>query len=345
MKPVQRTMMTLVQQIEDEIVGQGQLARALVIGLLTQGHILIEGLPGTAKTRTVKAFAKLLNTGFGRVQLTPDLLPSDIIGRELFQEVDGKAKLHFQPGPLFNNIVLADEINRAPAKVQAALLEAMAENTITVTDKTHPMPALFMVLATQNPAKQAETFELPHAQLDRFLMKIRVDYPHDAAERDILHKVRQEETAQSRVLHDLINQISKFDRPTGRERDSSNHDEIDINLIFQARRECCVVKVPQQVDEYIVALIMATRQPLRYPDSRLSEWIDIGASPRASIAMDKCARAFAWLQGRDYVTVGDVKVMAASVLGHRITLTKEAKKNHLRPLQVIHELIEHVSVN
>ena len=199
MNQTQQAITTLISQVEASVIGQSDVVRALVIGLLTQGHVLLEGLPGTAKTRSVKSLADNLQTSFGRIQFTPDLLPSDVTGTEVYQELNGKPQLHFQAGPIFNSIVLADEINRAPAKVQAALLEAMAERTITVGDKTHVLPELFMVLATQNPVEQEGTYPLPEAQMDRFIMKISVDYPDDDAELDIIRLVRREEIGRAHV--------------------------------------------------------------------------------------------------------------------------------------------------
>lgn len=193
MNQTQQAINTLMSQVEQSVIGQAHVVRSLVIGLLTQGHVLLEGLPGTAKTRSVKSLADNLHTSFGRIQFTPDLLPSDVTGTEVYQEQNGKPQLNFQPGPIFNSIVLADEINRAPAKVQAALLEAMAEGTITVGDRTHTLPDLFMVLATQNPVEQEGTYPLPEAQMDRFIMKVSVDYPDDDAELDIIRLVRSEE--------------------------------------------------------------------------------------------------------------------------------------------------------
>ena len=197
MNSSQQAINQLIEQVEKSVVGQSHVVKALILGLLTNGHVLLEGLPGTAKTRSVKALAQALHTDFGRVQFTPDLLPSDVTGTEIYQEIDGKHELHFQQGPIFNNIILADEINRAPAKVQAALLEAMAEGTVTVGDKSHVLPRLFMVLATQNPIEQEGTYPLPEAQMDRFMLKISVDYPDDEAERDIIRLVRREEDAEN----------------------------------------------------------------------------------------------------------------------------------------------------
>ncbi|KLV04016.1 ATPase AAA [Photobacterium aquae] len=340
----------LIALTERSVIGQSHVVRALVIGLLTNGHVLLEGLPGTAKTRSVKSLANLLDTRFGRIQFTPDLLPSDVTGTEVYQEVNGKPLLHFQPGPIFNNIVLADEVNRAPAKVQAALLEAMAEGTITVGNETHELPPLFMVLATQNPVEQEGTYPLPEAQMDRFIMKVTVDYPDDSAERDIVRLVRNEERIEEH--HDECNgereekAIQSEDQSAG-ESDIAQRDEsryIDPEVVFAARRALPDIAVSDLVENYIVALVMATRHPDRYPETDLSRWIEIGASPRASIALDKCARAYAWLQGRDHVLPDDVRAMASMVLGHRISLSYDALAEGITHQMVVNALLDHVQI-
>ncbi|MCX8770250.1 MoxR family ATPase [Vibrio parahaemolyticus] len=326
MNHAQQAIKELIEQTEKSVIGQSHVVRALVIGLLTNGHILLEGLPGTAKTRSVKSLANLLNTSFGRIQFTPDLLPSDVTGTEVYQELDCKPQLHFQPGPIFNSIVLADEVNRAPAKVQAALLEAMAEGTITVGDKTHVLPDLFMVLATQNPVEQEGTYPLPEAQMDRFIMKVTVDYPEDDAERDIIRLVRSEELGAE----------------TSSEIITPKHIEPDV--VLEARRQLPNIVVSDLVENYIVALVMATRKPERYADSNLAKWIEIGSSPRASIALDKCARAYAWMQGRDHVTPDDVRAMVPSVLGHRFSLTYDALADGVDHQRVVQELLDCVEI-
>lgn len=326
MNHAQQAIKELIEQTEKSVIGQSHVVRALVIGLLTNGHILLEGLPGTAKTRSVKSLANLLNTSFGRIQFTPDLLPSDVTGNEVYQELDGKPQLHFQPGPIFNSIVLADEVNRAPAKVQAALLEAMAEGTITVGDKTHVLPDLFMVLATQNPVEQEGTYPLPEAQMDRFIMKVTVDYPEDEAERDIIRLVRSEELG--------AETSSEIITPT----------HIEPDVVLEARRQLPNIVVSDLVENYIVALVMATRKPERYADSNLAKWIEIGSSPRASIALDKCARAYAWMQGRDHVTPDDVRAMVPSVLGHRFSLTYDALADGVDHQRVVQELLDCVEI-
>ncbi|MCP4778034.1 MAG: MoxR family ATPase, partial [Planctomycetaceae bacterium] len=263
----------------------------------------------------------------------PDLLPSDVTGTEVYQELNGKPQLHFQPGPIFNSIVLADEINRAPAKVQAALLEAMAEGTITVGDQTHTLPELFMVLATQNPVEQEGTYPLPEAQMDRFIMKVSVDYPDDEAELDIIRLVRGEESSQKQTA--------------GKKEEKSESEvniQLDPSVVMQARSELSQIEVSEISERYIVALVMATRKPERYNESNLSRWIEIGSSPRASISLDKCARAYAWLQGRDYVEPDDIRAMAHSVLGHRVTLSYDALADGVTQEQVINELLDHVAI-
>ncbi|MGR6834238.1 AAA family ATPase [Aliivibrio wodanis] len=331
MNQTQQAINTLITQVEQSVIDQSHVVRSLVIGLLTQGHVLLEGLPGTAKTRSVKSLADNLHTSFGRIQFTPDLLPSDVTGTEVYQELNGKPQLHFQPGPIFNSIVLADEINRAPAKVQAALLEAMAEGTITVGDQTHTLPELFMVLATQNPVEQEGTYPLPEAQMDRFIMKVSVDYPDDEAELDIIRLVRGEESSQKQVAE---------------KKDDKNEAiiQLDPSVVMQARAQLSQIEVSEISERYIVALVMATRKPERYAESNLSRWIEIGSSPRASISLDKCARAYAWLQGRDYVEPDDIRAMAHSVLGHRVTLSYDALADGVTQEQVINELLDHVVI-
>ncbi|EKK9988211.1 TPA: MoxR family ATPase [Vibrio vulnificus] len=328
MNHAQKAINLLIQQTEKSVIGQRHVVEALVIGLLTNGHVLLEGLPGTAKTRSVKSLAKRLNTSFGRIQFTPDLLPSDVTGTEVYQEREGKPQLHFQAGPIFNSIVLADEVNRAPAKVQAALLEAMAEGTITVGDKTHQLPELFMVLATQNPVEQEGTYPLPEAQMDRFMMKVTVDYPEDEAEREIIRLVRSEEMGEKKVSGDGDQALQP----------------IDPNTVLEARRQLPTIAVSDLVENYIVALVMATRKPDRYAETALSKWIEVGASPRASIALDKCARAYAWLQGRDHVTPDDVRAMVPCVLGHRFSLSYDAIADGIDHQAVVQALLDCVEI-
>lgn len=315
---------TLQHYLESQIIGQHDLVKQLLIALLADGHILVEGPPGLAKTRAVKSLSDCVEGDFHRIQFTPDLLPADLTGTDIFRPETGE--FTFQSGPIFNSLILADEINRAPAKVQAALLEAMAEGTITVGDKTHVLPDLFMVLATQNPVEQEGTYPLPEAQMDRFIMKVTVDYPEDDAERDIIRLVRSEELGAE----------------TSSEIVTPKHIEPDV--VLEARRQLPNIVVSDLVDNYIVALVMATRKPERYADSNLAKWIEIGSSPRASIALDKCARAYAWMQGRDHVTPDDVRAMVPSVLGHRFSLTYDALADGVDHQRVVQELLDCVEI-
>ncbi len=311
---------TLKQQIQASVIGQTHVVDSLLLSLLTNGNVLLEGLPGTAKTRSIKTLAQALSVSLGRVQFTPDLLPSDVTGTEVYQEVDGKPVLTFQPGPVFNNLLLADEINRSPAKVQAALLEAMEERQITVAGKTHKLPDLFMVLATQNPIEQEGTYPLPEAQMDRFMMKINLEYPDDEAEAQIIKLVRSEEIA---VNHETVT--------------------IDEKHIFSAREEIHNIHMSDAVIDYMVAIVMATRKPDRYPESSLPLWISVGSSPRASIALDKCARAQAWLNNKDFVDPDDVRSIAHAVLRHRLILSYDAMADGVTADQVINEILSNVA--
>ena len=316
-----QAVLKIKKQIEQSVIGQSHVVDALLLALLTNGNVLLEGLPGTAKTRSIKSLAKTLSAGLGRVQFTPDLLPSDVTGTEVYQEVDGKPVLTFQKGPIFNNLLLADEINRSPAKVQAALLEAMEERQITVAGKTHPLPKLFMVLATQNPIEQEGTYPLPEAQMDRFIMKINLDYPDDEAEAQIIKLVRGEETG-SELKKELV----------------------DPQHIFSAREEVHKIHMNDAMIDYIVALVMATRKPERYPDSPLKTWISVGSSPRASISLDKAARAQAWLNNKDFVDPEDVRSIIHSVLRHRLILSYDAMADGITADQVIDEILRQVAV-
>ncbi|OCH27724.1 AAA family ATPase [Aliivibrio fischeri] len=326
MHNAQTSITELFDHVNRSVIGQPHVVKSLIIGLLTNGHVLLEGLPGTAKTRSIKTLAEALDVSFGRIQFTPDLLPSDVTGTEVYQEINGKPQLHFQAGPIFNSIVLADEINRAPAKVQAALLEAMAEGTITISDNSHDLPELFMVLATQNPVEQEGTYPLPEAQMDRFMMKVNVDYPDDAAEKEIIRLVRNEE------------------EQTNNNKQSKKNVHIDPNAILTGRKELTAVHVSDIAENYIVALVMATRHPERYPHTQLEKWIEVGASPRASIALDKCARAHAWLENRMHVLPDDVRAVAHSVLGHRISLSYDALADGINSKDVVQVLLNSVVI-
>lgn len=313
----------LKRQMQLSVLGQEQVVESLIITLLANGNVLLEGLPGTAKTRSIKTMAKVLEADLGRIQFTADLLPSDVTGTEIFQEFNGKQMLSFQPGPVFNNLVLADEINRAPAKVQGALLEAMEERQVTVAGETHPLPELFMVLATQNPIEQEGTYPLPEAQMDRFLMKINIDYPGEETELGVMRLVRGEEQPSEDGAQAPV-RVSQQD-------------------IFSARKQIHAMHIAPAIEQYIVALVMATREPQRY-ESELKNWIEVGSSPRASIALDKCSRAYAWMQGKDFVDPDDVRSVVHSVLRHRLILSYEAAADGVNSDQVIDEIVRQVAV-
>jgi len=284
----------------------------------------VEGLPGLAKTRAIKSLGKYLDAGLSRIQFTPDLLPSDITGSEMYYTSDGKGEFKFQPGPIFNNLILADEINRAPAKVQAALLEAMEERQVTVAGKTHKLPDLFLVMATQNPIEQEGTYPLPEAQMDRFLMHVYVGYPDDKSEEQIMLLVRGEE------------------EPAEKTSGTESH-LIPQDAIFSARTEIHGVQVADVIANYMVALTAATRYPERYGDD-LKKWIQVGASPRGTIGLDKCSRAYAWLQHRDFVRPDDVQAVVHGVLRHRLILSYEAQAEGIKPDKVIDRIVELVAV-
>ncbi|GAB3105295.1 MoxR family ATPase [Aestuariicella hydrocarbonica] len=316
----QQSLAQLVQQIQQTIIGQQAVIEHLVIALLANGHVLLEGLPGTAKTRSIKALSKALQAELGRIQFTPDLLPADVTGTEVYHVDGDKETLAFQPGPLFHNLILADEINRAPAKVQSALLEAMEERQVTVAGKTYPLPQLFMVLATQNPIEQEGTYPLPEAQMDRFLLKVDMDYPDDDSELSIIRLVRGEEL-----------------QPQLRE------PVVDENAVFAAREQIKNLHISEAIEHYIVALVMATRHPERYSED-LRRWIAFGASPRASLALDRCARARAWLCGRDHVIPEDVQAVALQVMGHRIQLSYEAQAEGVDTRKLVETILQQVAV-
>ena len=311
---------TMMAQMEQSVIGQQEVVQTLTLALLCNGNVLLEGLPGTAKTRSIKTLSRVLEANLGRIQFTPDLLPSDVTGNEIYQDNHGKSELTFQPGPIFNELVLADEINRAPAKVQSALLEAMEERTVTVAGKTYQLPPLFMVLATQNPIEQEGTYPLPEAQMDRFLMKISVDYPNDEAELEIIRLLQREEG----------------DEETSLERIPQDH-------IFAAQQEIQQMHVAQAVEQYIVDLVIATRCPERYGD-KLQHWIDTGSSPRASIGLHRAGRAHAWLAGQDFVDPDNVRAVLHAIMRHRLILTYDAMADHVGADKVIDEIIDQVAV-
>jgi MoxR-like ATPase len=311
----------------EAIIGQREVIERLLIGLLANGNLLVEGLPGLAKTRAIKALAKNMECDFSRIQFTPDLLPSDVTGTEVYYQGASGGEFRFEPGPIFANIVLADEINRAPAKVQAALLEAMEERQVTVSGKTHAMPPLFMVMATQNPVEQEGTYPLPEAQMDRFLMHVLITYPPVEDEVEVIRLVRGEEIASSAA-----------DRPA-----AQTLAPIPQEAVFAARGEIGVIHASEAIDRYMADLVNATRHPEGLGDD-LRRWIEIGASPRGSIALDKCARVHAWLAGRDYVDPEDVRAIAAEVLRHRLGLTYEAQGEGVTPDRVVAEIVRQVAL-
>lgn len=310
---------TLKEHLSQQIIGQQDMVENLLIALLANGHLIVEGPPGLAKTRAVNALADGLEADFHRVQFTPDLLPADLTGTDIYRPEDGT--FVFQSGPLFRNLVLADEINRAPAKVQSALLEAMAEGQITVGRKTYQLPELFLVMATQNPLEQEGTYPLPEAQLDRFLMHLDVSYPDAASELEIL----------------------KLNRGEALKTESKPLRSLSQEEIFAAREEVLKIHMAPAVEQYIVDLIIATRQPEKY-DEKLKQWLAFGASPRATIALDRCARARAWLHNRDFVSPEDVQAVVHNVLRHRLLLTYQAEAEGVTTNQVISHLLSLVAI-
>ena len=314
------SILNLRQALDAQILGQQALITRLLIALLTGGHLLVEGAPGLAKTRAINVLASLLEGEFQRIQFTPDLLPADLTGTEIYRPQEGS--FVFQPGPLFHNLILADEINRAPAKVQSALLEAMSELQITVGQKTYALPDIFLVMATQNPIEQEGTYPLPEAQLDRFQMHVRVEYPHPATEREILRLVRGE------ALSDTV-----LERP----------EPISFDLLRSAREQVMRMYMADPVEDYLVRLITATRNPAAL-DADLERWVEFGASPRATIALDACSRAHAWLEQRNYVSPADIQAIAHDVLRHRLLLSYAAEADGVTPHDVITRLLDLVPV-
>ena len=317
-------ILALKESLCEQIIGQAHLVDRLLIAILADGHLLVEGAPGLAKTKAIKALATGLEGDFHRIQFTPDLLPSDVTGTEIYRPQD--SSFVFQPGPIFHNLVLADEINRAPAKVQSALLEAMAERQISVGKYTHQLPPLFLVMATQNPIKQEGTYPLPEAQLDRFLMHVTIGYPDAASEKKILQLARME----------------SMDKQHRDEETAADPIHVTQEQIFGARSEILELHMIPDIEEYIVQFTMATRNALAYGDD-LASWIEYGVSPRGTIAMDACARAHAWLNDRDFVTPEDVQAVAHDTLRHRIGLTFEAEAKGVTADHIIDELIDRVS--
>jgi MoxR-like ATPase len=316
-------LLDLKARIGKSVLGQDHMVESMLIGLLANGNLLIESLPGLAKTRAVKTLAKNLAADLSRVQFTPDLLPSDVTGAEIYVQTDKGGQFQFQKGPIFANLVLADEINRAPAKVQSALLEAMEERQVTVAGKTYKMPDLFMVLATENPIEQEGTYSLPEAQLDRFLMHVVITYPDEATEGEII-RLNREENAQKPKDH------------------AAEPAPVAQQAILDARGEIDGVFVSDLAQKYIVDIIYATRFASRYGDP-LGKWIQVGASPRGSLALDRCARVRAWLDGQEFVTPDHVRAVVHDCLRHRLILSYEAVSQGINADQVIDKITELVS--
>ncbi len=320
--PIQASLSRLRNYINQQIIGQDVLVERMLIGLLANGHLLVEGAPGLAKTRAINVLSKTIQGDFHRIQFTPDLLPADLTGTEIYRPQQGT--FEFQQGPLFHNLILADEINRSPAKVQAALLEAMAERQITVGQATYPLPELFMVMATQNPIEQEGTYPLPEAQLDRFLLHVKVDYPSAEHEKAILHLVRAEAKQTDKTTAEAFEPISQ-------------------DTLFAARNQVLDVYMAEQLEDYLLQIVLATRNPGVYGQD-LAGWLQYGASPRASIALDRCARAKAWLAQRDFVGPDDIQDMAFDVLRHRLILSYEAEAEGISTDHVIKTLLARVAV-
>ncbi|MCS3604306.1 MULTISPECIES: AAA family ATPase [Buttiauxella] len=324
-------LLELEQRMNQQVLGQESLVRMLIVALLCDGHVLLEGLPGLAKTRAVRELAKHVEGEFRRIQFTPDLLPSDITGSEIYQQnaTREEDQFRFRPGPVFGNIILADEINRASARVQSALLEAMEERHVTVAGKTWPLPGIFMVLATQNPVDQEGTWPLPEAQLDRFLMKVLVDYPSKENEQKVMQLVRSEQ--QQKYLASSTEQPEKLP-------ETLMLSQQDIATCWQ---EISAVYVAPTIENYIVNLVDMTRHPQGISDT-LASYITFGVSPRGTLALDRCGRALAWLEGRDAVLPEDIKLVAPAVLRHRLMLSYQANADNTSPDDVIRMLLDAV---
>ena len=319
---LRQQILQLKQYVSANIIGQNELIERLLIAILADGHLLVEGAPGLAKTRAIKVIGEGIEGDFHRIQFTPDLLPADLTGTEIYRPQDGSFK--FQRGPLFHNLILADEINRAPAKVQSALLEAMAERQITVGSETYILPEVFLVMATQNPIEQEGTYPLPEAQLDRFLMHVTVGYPNADDEKAILELTRHEAKMglrEPRVAETAMSQES----------------------ILEARKQVMETYLAENLEAYLIEIVLATREAERYGED-LAGWIQYGASPRATMALDRCARAYAWINDRDFVTPEDIQIIAADVLRHRIILSFEAEADGITPDACVQELLNRIAV-
>lgn len=318
-------VLALQQRMGEAIVGQQHMIERLLLGLLADGHLLVEGLPGLAKTRAIKVLARNLEAKLSRIQFTPDLLPADITGSEVYYTEGGKGEFRFQAGPIFANLILADEVNRSPAKVQAALLEAMEERQVTVGGTTHKLDPLFLVMATQNPIEQEGTYPLPEAQMDRFLMHVNVTYPDADAEAQIVALARAEESGAEAGA-----QVAAVQR-------------LAPEVVFAARAEIHRIHVSEAVSRYMVALVQATREP-KTVDDELDRWIQVGVSPRGSIGLDKVARAHAWLHGHDFVSPENVQAVVHEVFRHRLILSYEAHAAGVSADAVIDRLVQQVAV-
>jgi len=324
MSDLRKKVLSLKEHLQSIIVGQDDLISKMLIALLSSGHILLEGAPGLAKTKAIKTLASSVSASFNRIQFTPDLLPSDITGSDIY--LTGENKFEFKKGPVFANFVLADEINRAPAKVQSALLEAMAEHQVSVGGKEYKLPDLFMVMATQNPIEHEGTYNLPEAQLDRFLMYVKIDQPDTKAEKQILKLVRAEDMACG-------------DNQACWDNEQTTFQKITQDTVLGARQEVLRTHLSEEMEDYLVALVMATRHIEKY-DGSLNNMVRFGASPRATIALDKCAKAHAWLDGRDFVMPEDIHAICYDVLRHRIILSFEALAEGLTTDEVITKLLK-----
>lgn len=309
----------LREYLNTVILGQPTLTENLLIALIADGHLLVEGPPGLAKTRAVKALCDGVEGDFHRIQFTPDLLPADLTGTDIYRAQT--ATFEFEAGPIFHNLILADEINRAPAKVQSALLEAMAENQVTVGKNSYPLPELFLVMATQNPLENEGTYPLPEAQLDRFLMHLNLDYPSAETEFEILRLSR--------------NEALKQEIPTV--------TPIIQGDIFAAREQALQIYLAEPLEKYIVDIVMATRQPAAY-NAELASWLEYGVSPRATISLERCARARAYLHERDFVSPEDIQAVAPNVLRHRLLLSYQAQADGVTADNVINHILSQVAV-
>lgn len=312
----------LIQHMNQRIVGQTHLIDRLIIALLADGHLLVEGAPGLAKTKAIKELTQCIEGDFHRIQFTPDLLPADLTGTEIYRPQDASFK--FQPGPIFHHFILADEVNRAPAKVQSAMLEAMAERQVTIGRMTYELPELFLVMATQNPLEQEGTYPLPEAQLDRFLMYVCIDYPAPEHEKTIL-------------------QLARAEAQQPKTKTTPNKAIINQATVFSARQEILNIHLSDALEDYIVRLVTATRDPSRYCPE-LSQWLRCGASPRGTISLERCARVHAWLHARDYVSPEDIHAVALDTLRHRVLLNYAAQAENISSDRFIKTLLKHVAL-